>query len=78
MHGRNNAWIFSQQQRYITTTTTTSFFLYNDNDDNNNNNNDDDNIGETADDDLSERKIEIRSFPIQYSTRNTVLVGMCS
>ena len=23
-------------------------------------------------------KIKIRSFPIQYSTRNTVLVGMCS
>ena len=47
---------------------------------NNNNNNDDDNdnIGETADDDPSERNIEIRSFPIQYSTRNTVLVGMCS
>ena len=45
---------------------------------NSNNNDDDDNIGETADDDLSERKIEIRSFPIQYSTRNTVLVGMCS
>lgn len=25
-----------------------------------------------------DRKIEIRQFPIEYSTRNTVLVGMCS
>jgi len=28
--------------------------------------------------DPSEQQIQIRSFPIQYSTRNTVLVGMCS
>jgi hypothetical protein len=26
----------------------------------------------------SSANIEIKSFPIQYSTRNTVLVGMCS
>ncbi|MGK3744278.1 MAG: 2-polyprenyl-3-methyl-5-hydroxy-6-metoxy-1,4-benzoquinol methylase [Bacillariaceae sp.] len=44
----------------------------------NNNNNNDENIDESTDDNPSERKIEIRSFPIQYSTRNTVLVGMCS
>jgi len=35
-------------------------------------------VGSTCNPDPSEQQIEIRSFPIQYSTRNTVLVGMCS